>query len=101
LVMGRSLSEIIAPSLARMIGQSLRIERGLLANRRSVDQAQGRDTLRVRTDEIDAVTPLDDIWGREIAQLHLLMERPIQSMLSEARTYLLIATLFIGFLFLI
>src|SRR5690606_10321068 len=69
LVMGRSLSEVIAPSLARVTGQSLLIERELVASR-PVDQAQGRDTLSVQGDEIDAVTPLDDIWGQEIAQLH-------------------------------
>src|SRR5690606_1907760 len=72
LVMGRSLPEIIAPSLARVTGQSLRIERSNPLGRRRVDEARGRDTLNIRGDEIDAVTPLDDIWGHEIAQLHLL-----------------------------
>ena len=101
LVMGRSLSDIIAPSLARVTGQSLRIERGDPIGGRRVDEAIGRDTLAIRGDEIDAVTPLDDIWGQEIAQLHLMMERPIQNMLGDARAYLLIATLVVGAFFLL
>src|SRR5690606_30752897 len=93
LIMGRSLSNVVAPSLARLTGQSLRIERELDASSRVAHATQGRDTLSIRGDEIDAVTPLVDIWGEDVAYLHLMMERPIQNMLGEARVYLLIATL--------
>jgi signal transduction histidine kinase len=103
LIMGRSVSDIVAPALARMTGQSLSVEtdRQKLpqATGIEVDRAQGRDTFTVSGQELIAVTPLDDVWGREIAQLHLAMERPIQSMLTEARRYLLVATILIGFLF--
>ena len=101
LIMGRSVSDIVAPALARMTGQSLSVEtqRQNFANSSEVDRAQGRDTFTVTNQELIAVTPLDDVWGREIAQLHLAMERPIQTMLTDARRYLLVATILIGFLF--
>jgi sensor domain CHASE-containing protein len=103
LIMGRSVSDIVAPALARMTGQSLSVETGRQrlpqAAGAEVDRSQGRDTFTVSGQELIAVTPLDDVWGREIAQLHLAMERPIQSMLTEARRYLLVATILIGFLF--
>ncbi len=101
LIMARSLAEIVAPALARMTGQSLHVADPATMTSHGVDQWQARDTLSVRGAEIDATTPLDDLWGQEIARLHLLMERPIQSMLGEARTYLLGATLVIGFFFLL
>jgi signal transduction histidine kinase len=103
MIMGRSLGEIIAPALARMTGQSLSVEtaRANFANPRhsDVERVEARDILNVRDDVLEAITPLDDLWGHEIAQLHLAMERPIQTMLTGARQYLLIATLVIGFLF--
>src|SRR5690606_8521549 len=101
LIMGRSLAEVVTPALARMTGQSLRIETGPVAAQemREIDLRQHRDTLAMNPRMIDAVTPLDDLWGREVARLHVAMERPIQGVLSEARFYLLIATLIIGFLF--
>ncbi len=101
LIMGRSLSDIVAPSLARVTGQSLHIDRELDASVRVAHAVQGRDTLTVHGDEIDAVTPLVDIWGQDVAYLHLLMERPIQNMLGDTRVYLLIATLVVGFFFLL
>jgi signal transduction histidine kinase len=103
LIMARSLSEILAPALARMTGQTLTVEDSLqeraAAARGALLHRQGRDSLSVAATELDAVTPLDDLWGREIARLHIMLERPMQGMLREARTYLLIATLVIGFLF--
>ena len=105
LIMGRSLADIIAPSLARMTGHSLSVEpialdlARELAPRSPAHQRQGRDTLTVRPEGIEGKTPLDDLWGREVAQLRLSLERPMQKMLGEARLYLLIASLVIGFLF--
>jgi signal transduction histidine kinase/AmiR/NasT family two-component response regulator len=101
IVMGRSLSDVVAPSLARMTGQSLRVERGPWPSTRRIDRSQGRDMLTVGEAEIDAATPLQDIWGQDVARLHLLMQRPIQTMLSEARAYLLMATVVIGSFFLV
>ena len=99
LIMGRSVSDIVAPALARMTGQSLSVETQNLVSPEAIYREQGRDTFTVTDQELIAVTPLDDVWGREIAQLHLAMERPIQTMLTDARRYLLVATILIGFLF--
>jgi signal transduction histidine kinase len=101
LIMGRSLTEVVTPALARMTGQSLRIVTGQPApdELRRIDLSRQRDTLAFNPEMIDAATPLEDLWGREVARLHVAMERPIQGVLSEARFYLLIATLIIGFLF--
>lgn len=103
LIMGRSLSDIVAPALARMTGQSLSVrtqaDEFIRPTAEGRARSQGRDTFVLRNDVIEAVTPLDDLWGREVAQLHLVMERPIQAMLTEARRYLFVATILIGFLF--
>ena len=102
LIMGRSLQSIL-PALNRLTAGSLAIEplQGTAAHVPGVlslesIQTVGRDALFLTSNRIDAHTPLDDLWHRPIATLHVQMERPLHATLSSSRVYLLLSTLLIG-----
>ncbi|MBB6092656.1 signal transduction histidine kinase [Povalibacter uvarum] len=101
LVMGRSVTGFMIPSLRRISGESLEVG---AFDTHSADQHQvlresGTDTLMLHNGSFGGFTPLLDLWGKPIAQLQLRMERPTQIMLLEARRYLFGATLIVGIIF--
>ena len=101
-IMGRSLQSIL-PSLNRLTPGSLVIE-PLQGNREHVPgnlevesmQTDGRDALFLSSGRIDAHTPLDDLWHRPIATMHVQMDRPLRATLANSRIYLLLSSLLTG-----
>ena len=98
MIMGRSLPAIVAPSVTRATGLPIDVQAVSTNNAEVIYESLGRDTLRPHGGRLHAYTPLDDIWGQPVAQLHIELARPVQAMLREARHYLLISTLIVGLL---
>jgi signal transduction histidine kinase len=103
LIMGRSLNGFVAPALRRMSGESLIAEAfdatGRPHAQGEIYRSNGRETLRLHDHKLNAYTPLEDLWGRPIAELRIDMPRPMQGMLESARYYLLAGSVLVGLSF--
>lgn len=101
LIMARSLPDFVLPSLQRMTGETLQLQSPTTAgaNPAQVYLHQDRDALSVLENRLSGYTPLDDMWGTAIAQLHLQTERPTRALLATARRHLLIAMVIVGLMF--
>jgi signal transduction histidine kinase len=101
LIMGRSLPGFVVPALRRMTGEALQLQPldAASSGAQSSSHQKDRDTLSLRDNQLSGYTPLDDLWGKPIAQLHLQMDRPTQALLAGARRHLLVAMLVVGLMF--
>jgi signal transduction histidine kinase/ActR/RegA family two-component response regulator len=103
LVMGRSMHLVIIPGLSRIAGVKLGVESTAnVAAKESVPGSyhrQDRDVLVVDGGTLHGYTPLDDVTGRAIAQMHTQMPRPMQATLAEANKSLMFSTIVVGLAF--
>lgn len=107
LIMGRSLSANIVPSISRMAAVPVTVEpidadhpwwRQQTADG-GLERLPDGSTLYSSADAIDGHTVLNGISGKPAALLHVRMARPLQATRVQARKYLLLATLVIGLVF--
>ena len=101
LIMGRSVTGFVVPTLRRISGESLDLA-PVGTQPGSGARMLGRsdsETLMLASGELHGYTELQDLWGRPAASLQMHMARPTQAMLAEARQYLLIATWIVGVVF--
>lgn len=106
LIMGRSLSASIAPSVSRMAAVPVTVEPIGADHQWSQPTSDGvlmslpdGSALYSRAGVIDGHTLLNDVSGNPAALLHVHMDRPLQATLVRARRYLLLWTLAIGLAF--
>ncbi len=102
MIMGRSLNRLGLPALRRMTAQTIDAAPYFMGDRGNVSaelRFAERSTLLVRDQAMVGSTPLDDLWGRPVAQLDLTLPRRARAWLSETRRYVLGATLLLGVLF--
>jgi signal transduction histidine kinase len=100
MIMGRTLEGFVLPTLQRVTGETLQF--GPLTTpveRRALLKEENGDALMLHSERLVGFTPLRDLSGRPIVQLQMKMERPMQTMLTEARQYLLASTLIVGVVF--
>ena len=100
MIMGRSVADHVVPKLRRMSGESVdfvpavpSISGGELLNQ------DGDETVLLNEASLSGFTTLRDIWGAPAGALRLHMNRPVVTMLAEARVYLLLATLVVAVIF--
>ena len=106
LIMGRSLNDTLVASLSRIAAAPLTVEPvGALheltadSRYRSVHHLEDGDTLYLGNGTIDGHAILRGLWQEPAAVLHVHLERPLQTTLSDTRRYLLAITLGVGLAF--
>ena len=98
LIMGRSMQGFVVPALSSMTGERWEL---VAAGEDSAGQpyrVNGRDQLLIAGDALVGRTSLEDLWKHTAVTVQVRMERPIESMLRNARRYLLLTGAAIGLL---
>lgn len=100
-IMARSLEAFVAPALRRVSGAELQAQplEKRTTSRLAPQRVRGRDALSVREHDILGTTPIDDVWGRPVAQLQAIWLRTAQAWFAQTQRYVLGAAVVIGLLF--